>query len=85
MNPPQRCLVIVPSTDPELYAQVVTALARDPQVFVLRDRRGGEGAAGAVGVFAVGGGGLDPALRRSVEDRLRGLGVAVLSSSPGSR
>lgn len=76
MNVPHRCFVIVPSSTPELYTQLVAAFADDPQVFVLRDRRGGRRALEAVGVFAVGGGELDPALRQGVEERLRRLGVA---------
>jgi hypothetical protein len=75
MKAPHRCFVIVPNSVPELYGQLVTAFVDDPQVFVLRDRRGGERAIGAVGVFAVGGGELDAALRRFVEDKLRTLGV----------
>jgi len=75
MKPPHRCFVIVPSTTPELYSRLATAFADDPQVFVLRDRRGGQRALGSVGVFAVGGGDLDPALRRSVEEKLRSLGA----------
>jgi hypothetical protein len=76
MRPPHRCLVIVPTATPDLYARLVAAFADDPQVFVLRDRRGGQRAIGSVGVFAVGGGELDAALRKSVDDTLRGLGVA---------
>ena len=76
MKTPHRCFVIVPSTMPDLHSQLVTAFADEPLVFVLRDRRKDDRALGAVGVFAVGGGELDPALRRSVEARLRGLGVA---------
>lgn len=75
MQPPHRCFVIVPTSVPDLYARLVTAFADDPQVFVLRDRRSGDRAIDAVGVFAVGGGELDPALRRSVEDKLHRLGV----------
>jgi hypothetical protein len=75
MEAPHRCFVIVPSTTPELYARLATAFAADPQVFVLRDRRGGARAIDTVGVFAVGGGDVDPALRRSVEEKLRGMGV----------
>jgi hypothetical protein len=75
MKAPHRCLVIVPSTTPERYAQLVTAFADDPRVFVLRDRRGGERPLDSVGVFAVGGGDVDPALRRSVEEKLRSLGA----------
>ena len=51
------------------------AFTDNPQVFVLRDRRKGDRALDAVGVFAVGWGDLDPILRRSVEATLRGLGV----------
>jgi hypothetical protein len=75
MSTPQRCLVIVPNTIPELYTQLVEAFASDPRVFVLRDRRVDDRGATAVGVFAVGGGELDPALRSLVEAKLRGLGV----------
>ena len=75
MNPPHRCFVIVPTTTPELYDQLVTAFADDPRVFVLRDRRGGARSLASVGVFAVGGGDLDAALRRSVEDTLRSVGA----------
>jgi hypothetical protein len=76
MKTQPRCFVIVPTAMSELHARLVTAFTDEPQVFVLRDRRKGERALDAVGVFAVGGGDLDPALRRSVEARLRGLGVA---------
>lgn len=75
MNPPQRCFVIVPASAPELYDQLVTVFADDPRVFVLRDRRGGARSLDSVGVFAVGGGDLDAELRRSVEDKLRGVGA----------
>jgi hypothetical protein len=75
MSTPQRCLIIVPNTVPELYTQVVAAFAADPRVFVLRDRRVDDRGATAVGVFAVGGGPLDPALRRVVAEKLRTLGV----------
>jgi hypothetical protein len=78
MKMPHRCFVIVPSTMSELYSQLVTAFADEPQVFVLRDRRKGDRSLEAIGVFAVGGGDLDPALRRSVEAKLRGLGFASL-------
>ncbi len=61
----------------ELHARLVTAFADEPQVFVLRDRRKGDRAIDAVGVFAVGGGELDPILRRSVEATLRDLGVVT--------
>jgi hypothetical protein len=76
MNAPHRCFVVVPTTAPEHYSQLVTAFADDPQVFVLRDRRGGRPALDSVGVFAVGGGEMDAALRHSVEEKLRRLGVA---------
>jgi hypothetical protein len=78
MKMPHRCFVIVPSTMSDLYAQLVTAFADEPQVFVLRDRRKGQRSLEAIGVFAVGGGELDPALRRSVEAKLRSLGFASL-------
>jgi hypothetical protein len=68
----------VPSRMSDLYAQLVTAFADEPQVFVLRDRRKGDRSLEAIGVFAVGGGDLDPVLRRSVEAKLRGLGFASL-------
>jgi hypothetical protein len=77
MKTPHRCFVIVPSTMAELYPRLVTAFTDEPQVFVLRDRRKGERALDAVGVFAVGGGELDPILRQSVEATLRGLGVVT--------
>jgi len=75
MKTQPRCFVIVPSTMSELYPRLVTAFNNEPQVFVLRDRRKGDRALDAVGVFAVGGGDLDPILRQSVEAKLRGLGV----------
>jgi len=75
MKTHHRCFVIVPSAMSELYERLVTAFTDDPQVFVLRDRRKGDRALDAVGVFAVGGGELDPILRQSVEATLRGLGV----------
>jgi hypothetical protein len=70
-----RCLVIVPADQPELYARLVAAFTSNPQVFVSRDRRLGERALRSVQIFAVGGGELDPALRRAVESELRRLGV----------
>ncbi|HUK64569.1 MAG TPA: hypothetical protein VLV15_14600, partial [Dongiaceae bacterium] len=71
MKTPHRCFVVVPSGTPDLHAQLVAAFVDEPQVFVLRDRRKGERALDTVGVFAVGGGELDPTLRRSVEVKLR--------------
>jgi hypothetical protein len=71
----QRCLVVVPADASDLYARLVAAFVNSPQVFVLRDRREGERGLRAVEVYAVGGGELDPALRRRVEDELRGLGA----------
>jgi hypothetical protein len=70
-----RCLVIVPDDAPELYARLVTAFLDDAWVFVLRDRRAGARTLRSVAMFAVGGGPLDPDLRRRVEDKLRGLGI----------
>jgi hypothetical protein len=75
MKTPHRCFVIVPSTRSELYPRLVAAFSDEPQVFVLRDRRKGDRALDTVGVFAVGGGDLDPILRQSVEAKLRALGV----------
>jgi hypothetical protein len=72
-----RCFVVVPTTMTELHARLVTAFVDEPHVFVLLDRRKGDRALSEVGVFAVGGGELDPALRSSVESKLRGLGVTV--------
>jgi hypothetical protein len=72
---PQRCFVIVPTTMADLHAQLVAGFVDDPRIFVLRDRRTDAGALRSVGIFAVGGGELDPALRRTVEDTLRRLGV----------
>jgi hypothetical protein len=75
------------------YAQLVSAFADEPQVFVLRDRRKfprrpldlrlrlqrlEPQTSLELGVFAVGGGELDPELRRSVEAKLRSLGFASL-------
>ena len=77
MKTPHRCFVIVPTAMSELHAQLVAAFTDEPQVFVLLDRRKSDRALDAVGVFAVGGGELDPALRRSVEARLRSLGVRL--------
>jgi hypothetical protein len=77
MTAPPRCLLIVPSALGELYSRLVAAFADDPQVFVLRDRRDGEGSLDAVGMFAVGGGDLDAALRHSVAEKLRSLGVQL--------
>ena len=76
MKTEPRCFVVVPTTMSELHARLVTAFTDEPQVFVLLDRRKTDRALREVGVFAVGGGDLDPALRRSVEATLRGLGVA---------
>jgi hypothetical protein len=75
MNPPQRCLVIVPAEATELYARLVSAFVNNPRVFVSRDRRHGDRALGEVEVFAVGGGALDPTLRAEVEAELRRLGA----------
>ena len=71
----QRCLVIVPVSASELHARLVEAFVNNPRIFVLRDRRGDDRGLQAVEVFAVGGGALDPDLRRLVEDELRRLGV----------
>jgi hypothetical protein len=71
----QRCLVIVPADALELYARLVAAFLGNPRVFVLRDRRLETRALCSVEVFAVGGGDLEPALRRVVEDELRRLGA----------
>ena len=68
--------MIVPNTSPELHGKLAAAFADDARVFVLRDRRTDDKALTKVGIFAVGGGALDPALRRAVEDKLRTLGVA---------
>jgi hypothetical protein len=72
---PQRCLVIVPADDPELYARLVAAFVRNPQVFISRDRRVGDRALRSVEVFAVGGGDLETALRTTIENELRRLGA----------
>jgi hypothetical protein len=77
MSAPARCLVIVPSEMAELHARLVAAFADDPRVFVLQDRRAGSGALSSVGIFAVGGGDVDPILRLDVEDKLRTLGVRL--------
>ena len=71
----QRCLVVVPADAPDLYARLVAAFVNSPQIFVLRDRRDSERGLRSVEVYAVGGGELDPALRRRVEDELRSLGA----------
>jgi hypothetical protein len=71
----QRCLVVVPADASELHARLVAAFLNNPRVFVLRDRRGDDRGLGSVEVYAVGGGELDPDLRRLVEDELRGLGA----------
>jgi hypothetical protein len=73
VTPEQRCLVIVPADAPELYARLVNAFVSNPRVFVSRDRRVGERALHKVEIFAVGGGALDPALRRTIEAELRRL------------
>jgi len=70
----QRCLVVVPEDASEVYARLVAAFLHNPQVFVLRDRRSGGRGLRSVEVFAVGGGELDPDLRRLVDDELRRLG-----------
>ena len=75
MTTSPRCFVIVPSTRLELHAKPVAAFVDDPQVFVLRDRRTDDGALCSVGVLAVGGGELDPALRTALEEKPRRLGV----------
>ena len=71
----QRCLVIVPADAPELYSRLVAVFLGNPRVFVLRDRRLDARALRSVEVFAVGGGDLDPAFRREVEDELRRAGA----------
>jgi hypothetical protein len=76
MSTGPRCFVIVPNTTPDLHTRLASAFADDARVFVLRDRRTDDKAITKVGIFAVGGGALDPALRRAVEDKLRALGVA---------
>jgi hypothetical protein len=75
MAPAQRCLVIVPADAMELYSRLVAAFLENPRVFVLRDRRIDDRALRSVEVFAVGGGELDPALRREVEGELRRVGA----------
>lgn len=75
MSTPPRCLVVVPGALAELHGRLVSAFADDPRVFVLQDRRTGAGALRSVGIFAVGGGEVDPVLRIDVEDKLRLLGV----------
>jgi hypothetical protein len=70
-----RCLVIVPEDSPEIYARLVAAFLDYSWVFVLRDRRTDDRRLRTVSIFAVGGGELDPDLRRRVEERLRELGV----------
>jgi hypothetical protein len=67
--------VIVPAEQADLYARLVTAFLNNPRVFVSRDRRLGDRALRAVEIFAVGGGELEPDLRRQIEDELRRLGV----------
>jgi len=71
----QRCLVIVPADASEIYAGLVAAFLHSPRVFVLRDRRSDDRGLRSVEIFAVGGGALDPDLRRLVEDELRRLGA----------
>ena len=71
----QRCLVVVPADASETYARLVAAFLHNPRVFVLRDRRGGDRGPRSVEVFAVGGGELEPDLRRLVEDELRRSGA----------
>ncbi len=73
MSDPQRCLVIVPRDDPELYAVLVAAFIENARVFVCRDLRTGDRAIHSVEVYAVGGGELDADLRRVVEEELRRL------------
>ncbi len=68
--------MIVPADAADLYARLVAAFLTNPRVFVSRDRRLGERALRAVEIFAVGGGELEPDLRRIVEDELRRLGVS---------
>ena len=75
MSVGQRCLVIVPADAPDLYARLVTAFLKNPQVFVSRDRRSGTRAIRKVELYAVGGGTLDPALRKTIEDELRRAGA----------
>jgi hypothetical protein len=70
-----RCLVIVPSDAAELYTRLVAAFHGRSQVFVLRDRRTDARTVSSIGLFAVGGGELDPRLRQQVEDELRRLGA----------
>jgi len=65
----------VPADAADVYARLVTAFLTNPRVFVSRDRRLGERALRTVEIYAVGGGELEPDLRRQVEDELRRLGV----------
>lgn len=71
----ERCLVVVPADAPELYARLVSAFLERPDIFVLRDRRIEPRGLRSVEVFAVGGGELEPNLRREVEEELRRLGA----------
>jgi hypothetical protein len=73
MNVAQRCLVIVPRDDPQLYTVLVKAFLDNARVFVCRDLRTGERAIHSVEVYAVGGGDLDADLRKMVDDELRRL------------
>ena len=67
--------MIVPADAADVYARLVTTFLNNPRVFVSRDRRLGERALRVVEIYAVGGGELEPDLRRLVEDELRRLGV----------
>ena len=71
MSNVQRCLIIVPRGQAELCSELVVHFARDSRVVVRFDARHGDRAADGVGIFAVGGGDLDPQLREYVEEQLR--------------
>jgi hypothetical protein len=67
----QQCLIIVPRSEPDLYARVREHFAADTRVFVRMDSRTGDRASRRMEVFAVGGGELDATLRAFVNEQLR--------------
>lgn len=69
----QQCLIIVPRHEPDLYARVREHFAADTRVFVRMDSRTGERTSRRMEIFAVGGGELDPELKRFVDQELRQL------------
>jgi hypothetical protein len=74
MSGAQQCLIIVPRSEPELYARLREHFADDTRIFVRMDSRTGDRASRTTEVFAVGGGAeLNPELAAHVAEQLRRL------------